>query len=678
MSEVKIIITAETAQAAQALQQFAQQAGSGLKGIVPAVDAANTGLGQLRQGNILLRSGMMELNTVMSLTAGTRLPQLGMGVMALRSTLLMVRASAQLLKLSVGEILIPLAAVGAVVGAAAYVWRSFSSAQEEAARKNKEFADSLKEIPVVLERIQMLTKSGLLSPAAAAELADYLSGRKKLYRTAAGEVTPQAESLGLGMINTGVTMPSTFGAMPLKYTGTVRTPNVELELKEVIEYVQSQSAFMYTAQAQARASLTEFGLKAQRQKLEGIEKEKAEVIARFDAESEKIDLLLKQEGPLATAGEVKKANQARLDLASALQKELADIDKKAAEDAVKCDREALAMIEADQKAQFEAEKLRHQEAMAQFEIDRARIQNVIEALRGNPFLSEQEKAAQSAAFMQKLMQANESHIGALQSTAAQTTDAAAALEAQKQITQLMREQAALQNELLKDQATGTFWGTYRMNLAQLKTQWADVSASLATGSFQIMQQGINGLSGALTSIIMGTQSAAQAFAQFGVSLLTSFISMIIEAMLWAWIAIPVLTALGVLSGGAIPAAGAPATVGAVGSAVAGVSAIAVAGGGLIRGPGTATSDSIPAMLSDGEFVVSAAAVGRIGAGALNAINAGRITGRGSADSPARPFVLNQHFYDKRPHPRDYLNTAEGQHQLVELSRKLRLQIGIPT
>ena len=48
---------------------------------------------------------------------------------------------------------------------------------------------------------------------------------------------------------------------------------------------------------------------------------------------------------------------------------------------------------------------------------------------------------------------------------------------------------------------------------------------------------------------------------------------------------------------------------------------AYAGGGAIRGKGTGTSDEIPAMLSNGEFVVRAAAVKEIGLPALRAINA---------------------------------------------------------
>lgn len=58
-------------------------------------------------------------------------------------------------------------------------------------------------------------------------------------------------------------------------------------------------------------------------------------------------------------------------------------------------------------------------------------------------------------------------------------------------------------------------------------------------------------------------------------------------------------------------------------------AVHLAGGGmpgLVRGSGTSTSDSIPAMLSNGEYVVRASAVSRYGAGMLDAINAGRFQG----------------------------------------------------
>ena len=49
-----------------------------------------------------------------------------------------------------------------------------------------------------------------------------------------------------------------------------------------------------------------------------------------------------------------------------------------------------------------------------------------------------------------------------------------------------------------------------------------------------------------------------------------------------------------------------------------------AAGGYISGPGTGTSDSIPAMLSNGEYVLRSSAVDRIGVGVLDAMNAGAV------------------------------------------------------
>ena len=55
-----------------------------------------------------------------------------------------------------------------------------------------------------------------------------------------------------------------------------------------------------------------------------------------------------------------------------------------------------------------------------------------------------------------------------------------------------------------------------------------------------------------------------------------------------------------------------------------------AAAGLIRGPGTDTSDSIPAWLSNGEFVMRAAAVRKYGLGKMHAMNALRLSEGGEA------------------------------------------------
>jgi hypothetical protein len=51
-----------------------------------------------------------------------------------------------------------------------------------------------------------------------------------------------------------------------------------------------------------------------------------------------------------------------------------------------------------------------------------------------------------------------------------------------------------------------------------------------------------------------------------------------------------------------------------------------ADGGYISGPGTGTSDSIPAMLSDGEYVIKASSVGKFGKRFLDSINDGVLPG----------------------------------------------------
>lgn len=51
-----------------------------------------------------------------------------------------------------------------------------------------------------------------------------------------------------------------------------------------------------------------------------------------------------------------------------------------------------------------------------------------------------------------------------------------------------------------------------------------------------------------------------------------------------------------------------------------VNPIRKAVGGLVTGPGSATSDSIPALLSNGEYVIRAAAARRLGIGTLNSLN----------------------------------------------------------
>lgn len=60
--------------------------------------------------------------------------------------------------------------------------------------------------------------------------------------------------------------------------------------------------------------------------------------------------------------------------------------------------------------------------------------------------------------------------------------------------------------------------------------------------------------------------------------------------------------------------------------------ITKASGGYISGPGTSTSDSIPALLSDGEYVVKASSVAQYGRAFFDSVNAGRFASGGMVGS----------------------------------------------
>jgi hypothetical protein len=84
-----------------------------------------------------------------------------------------------------------------------------------------------------------------------------------------------------------------------------------------------------------------------------------------------------------------------------------------------------------------------------------------------------------------------------------------------------------------------------------------------------------------------------------------------------------------------------------GSSAMGAATVAAATGGYITGAGTSTSDSIPAKLSNGEYVVKAASVKKYGVDYLHAINTGRLhryASGGLVSNVSRPTAPN--LYDE--------------------------------
>lgn len=148
---------------------------------------------------------------------------------------------------------------------------------------------------------------------------------------------------------------------------------------------------------------------------------------------------------------------------------------------------------------------------------------------------------------------------------------------------------------------------------QLKIQFPAFSAaSIAATDFgmqldQLATGAINSLSSNLAGLIAGTKTAAEAFKAFATQIIADLAAMIIKLLIYKAIRTAIF---GFSEGGAVGGGGFTGT---------GL----FSEGGNVTGPGTGTSDSIPAMLSDGEFVVNAQAT-KQWAPLLSAINSGSL------------------------------------------------------
>ena len=118
------------------------------------------------------------------------------------------------------------------------------------------------------------------------------------------------------------------------------------------------------------------------------------------------------------------------------------------------------------------------------------------------------------------------------------------------------------------------------------------------------------LGDAMADFILGEKGAKEALADFAKSIIQNAVRILAQ-----WLGVfAIYSAFPMIASGMTPADAANKT----------VFGIKKAAGGYITGPGTGTSDSIPAMLSNGEFVIRSAAVDQVGLQTLEAINAGRV------------------------------------------------------
>lgn len=167
-----------------------------------------------------------------------------------------------------------------------------------------------------------------------------------------------------------------------------------------------------------------------------------------------------------------------------------------------------------------------------------------------------------------------------------------------------------EDDLEKGKAKANKAGSYEekvrlMNEALQKYDEEQQKINTISKIQQTSNQLAKDFSGAITDWITGAQSFGDAMK----SILKQLIAQLIQAAIYA-------TIVAACTGGS----------GGFAARWKGAFGNAFATGGSVDGPGTGTSDSIPAMLSNGEYVLNAQAVDRLGVPFLNGLNIGRLRG----------------------------------------------------
>ncbi|OQS32595.1 phage tail tape measure protein [Chromobacterium haemolyticum] len=172
-------------------------------------------------------------------------------------------------------------------------------------------------------------------------------------------------------------------------------------------------------------------------------------------------------------------------------------------------------------------------------------------------------------------------------------------------------------------------GDWTAGASRAMENYADRAGNIAGSMEEVFGKAFGGMEDALTKFVT---TGKLSFTDLANSVIEDLIRIQIRAAM-----------AGILSTGMNSfMAGLFKTSGPAAPIVAGTSPIARADGGPVFGPGTATSDSIPAMLSNGEFVVKAAAVDHYGVNVLHALNAKRLAtggGVGRASANAAGFSV---------------------------------------
>lgn len=297
------------------------------------------------------------------------------------------------------------------------------------------------------------------------------------------------------------------------------------------------------------------------------------------------DTLKSEEQLLTIAG--KKTDAAKLKLALDIADLDAQLRKSGTSDADRGAAEATVAGQGNAQIDFNEQSQQAQAALAQLESARKAIDNQVRD--GELF---------SIDAASKIVALDKERLPALQ----QQADAMLALAKQTGSALDVEKAQAFKDKI--DQ------------IAASTNQLGQQTAQLKQGLENAVGDGINKF---LTDASKGTKTLKQDFTDMALSMLAD-LEKVAEKIIEE-------DALKAIFGSSSGGGGGSSISGLAGSAAGAIASLFAAGGGQVRGPGTSTSDSIPAMLSDKEFVVNAKATTQPGVlPLLQAINGGTLRG----------------------------------------------------
>ena len=729
---IKIVVTAETAAAAQALQAFVKDTASGLKAIAPAAAEAGNAAETLA-GKVYYLRGSIDAIRFAAMDGGARA-----AFYAIDESIRGLVASG----MKMSTLIPIVGGVLGAAAAGYLVWDLFGNHMESAETKAKNLADALEKLPDLLKKISAAEIGGLLSPAQAAKWEGMLSGAIPLYRNPGalgGEdltTDPNVRNSRTGKI-IGQRDPATqkeiqdYVEKQALLEGLNKT---QADAAEKAREMQAQDTADALTGIQKQIALEEIRYQKEihdRRELHdeltaggGKDDNYAAGMAAIDArhntelatintKSDKSDAAAEAKLRAEYAREFREANKAIEDqitadaVAAGRKREdfyfQENVEKLAT--AVKFQAEGKITQDqydddagAAQRALLEGAQRQNEEYRKQLqlkqEIYRADIAAKLAAVEGNPFLTAGQKRDQSLPLMQQQSDENQARMADLQKTASTTKDDNARLEAEREFYDLKVKEAELQQRMAQQQHP---WGAM---FTQLKSQ-AEINMTTLAHTFEsVFNSAVSSISHGLSAVIMGTESWGRALKEIGRSILTDIVQSIVQ-MGVRWVMTQIMMAIvgkSLMAESVAATAPLAAAQSAIWAAPATLSTIATFGASAAAAPalimaseavtladagfaeGGYTGDGgkydVAGVVHRGEFVMPASVVDRVGVDNLEAMRSGSTPSSAGGQPGGRPLHL--HFYDERPHPKDYLASGDGEHQVVNIAQKNRVKIGIPT